>query len=203
MTICAQHTSARATERPYMAFTNHLPDQDTSVTRTVVDSNIGNFNIEEGPSHVTTPEIPIFEAMAASKARARGDDDVTWDVDAWVVSGAGRFTNRAVYTFNGDTLPAGLTKSGYTVQCREVTPPSRIPHNKVFDSANVQLSGGFLNLVVPGGQQPSSDNNHAVNSAEIVTAEQNILHGSVRTTAIFSEEPGTCHGQCPPHFLSR
>ena len=118
------------------------------------------------------------------------------DDGSWVVPDAGTFSNRAVYTFDQDTLPDGLTISDYTVQCREEArrDPIRIPYNERFHPKNVQLSNGFLNLTVPGGQEPTKKSNYAISCAEVTTVEQSILYGSIRTNAILSPEPGTCHG---------
>ncbi|KAJ9605490.1 hypothetical protein H2200_010147 [Cladophialophora chaetospira] len=125
-----------------------------------------------------------------------GDDGVVRrDDGSWVVPGVGRFKKRAVYTFEQATLPAGLTKSNYTLKCRTANrPQDGVPYNEIFKPKNVQLSNGFLNLIVPGGQKPTKEDNYAISCAEVTTVEQNILYASVRTTAIFSQEPGTCHG---------
>ncbi|EXJ54183.1 hypothetical protein A1O7_09520 [Cladophialophora yegresii CBS 114405] len=120
-----------------------------------------------------------------------GDDDVTGGDGAWVVPGVGTFQKRAVYIFDGCSLPAGLWKSNYTIQSRTV---GQIPYNVRFDPANVQLCNGFLTLAVPGGQQPTQADNYAIRCAEVTTIDQNILYASVRTKAIFSQEPGTVHG---------
>lgn len=105
----------------------------------------------------------------------------------WVVPGTGTFANKSVFTFTGSSLPAGLSASNYQVDDRS----GGAPYNHVFKPANVAVSGGFLNLKVPGGQTPNA--NTAISSAEVVTTT-NLLYGSVRTNAIFSTVPGTCHG---------
>ncbi|OCT54236.1 glycoside hydrolase family 16 protein [Cladophialophora carrionii] len=123
------------------------------------------------------------------------DGDVTGRDGAWVVPGVGTFQKRAVYTFDECSLPAGLHKSNYTVQSRRVGYGNpQIPYNERFDPANVQLRNGFLTLTVPGGQQPTQADNYAIRCAEITTVDQNILYASVRTKAIFCQEPGTIHG---------
>ena len=105
----------------------------------------------------------------------------------WVVPGTGTFANKSVFTFNGNSLPAGLSASDYEVDDQS----GGAPYNHVFQPANVAVSGGYLNLKVPGGQTP--DANTAISSAEITTNTK-MLYGSVRTNAIFSTVPGTCHG---------
>jgi hypothetical protein len=105
----------------------------------------------------------------------------------WVVDGTGTFANKKVFTFEGTSLPAGLTSSKYQVDDQS----AGAPYNHCFDPSNVVVSDGFLNLKVPGGQEPTSDN--AISCAEITTKFK-IQYGSVRTNAIFSTVPGTCHG---------
>lgn len=117
--------------------------------------------------------------------------------DAWVVPGVGSFMNQAVYSFKGNTFPDGLRKSNYTIYSSEATEPHRIPHNIRYDPANVRCQKGYLNLTVPGAQNPNSSSDNAVNCAEVATVEDDILYASVRTRAIFSKEPGTCHGWNP------
>ncbi|OAP55906.1 hypothetical protein AYL99_10058 [Fonsecaea erecta] len=118
-------------------------------------------------------------------------EEVTADGDKWVVPGVGKFTHRALYTFQGHSLPDGLKKSNYSVYCKNA---GDIPFNERYDPANVRCSRGLLRLTVPGGQKPSKQTGYAVSCAEVTTVEENILYGSFRTTAVFSTEPGTCHG---------
>lgn len=163
--------------------------------------------------------VSTANLVAASEVRTRQDDsdrggdsaeniqdeedsDVEREDDGWAVAGVGTFQNRAVYTFDGKTLPHGLYPSNYTVACRDTVPPIQIPYNEQFDPANVRVAQGFLNLKVPGGQAPTDANNNAISCAEVTTSANNILYGSVRTRAIFSSEPGTCHGQFLKHWGS-
>ncbi len=121
-----------------------------------------------------------------------------WD-DSWILPEVGTYKNKATYTFGGNTLPTGLLPSDYGVQDRHSKTINQIPYNHRFDPDNVRVTDGFLSLTVPGGQKPGSSSDDDTESvpiscAEIVTGEGNIRYASVRTRAIFSKEPGSCHG---------
>ena len=133
-------------------------------------------------------------ATEPATAGTSDEEAVTRQDDGWHVPGVGVFTKRAVYTFEGDKLPAGLLASDYSVDCRGRPPPNQALYNERFAPANVKVANGFLNLLVPGGQQPTSDNKYEISCAEVTTREANIQNGSFRTIAIFCAEPGTCHG---------
>ncbi|KAH0421913.1 glycoside hydrolase family 16 protein [Colletotrichum camelliae] len=97
---------------------------------------------------------------------------------SYVVDGKYTFANRAIFNFaTGTTLPSGLYRSTYSVGTHS------------YSAANAVVSGGYLNLIVPGGQtaQPYS-------CGEVVTTAGNIKYASVRTVAIFSEPYGVCNG---------
>ncbi|EXJ82604.1 hypothetical protein A1O3_06417 [Capronia epimyces CBS 606.96] len=113
--------------------------------------------------------------------------------DRWVVDGVGSFDNQAIYVFDQD-MPAGLTKSNYLCRQQGMDGLQPIPYNIRYDPINVQVSNGVLALTVPGQQNPDRDPDTAVSCAEITTVEEKILYASVRTNAIFSQVPGTCHG---------
>ena len=100
--------------------------------------------------------------------------------------GAGTFTNHAVYTFDGNTLPAGLTPNTDTV--------GGTPFTRTYDRSLVSVSGGYLNLKVPGGQNTSP-----IRSAGVNTIANNILYASVRTKAIFSSVEGTVQSKSSHH----
>jgi hypothetical protein len=88
------------------------------------------------------------------------------------------FSNKAIYTFTGNRLPAGLSASTYNVG-----------GNRVFKESNVVVRNGFLELRVPGGQKAMP-----YTCGQIVTDVDNIVSASVRTTAILTENPGTING---------
>lgn len=92
--------------------------------------------------------------------------------------GVGTFMNHATYSFNGNSLPAGLYKNTDTVGGK--------PFGRTYDPRLVTVSGGYLNLIVPGGQKTSP-----IRGAGVNTVANDILYASVRTKAIFSAIPGT------------
>ncbi|OLN88137.1 hypothetical protein CCHL11_00152 [Colletotrichum chlorophyti] len=99
----------------------------------------------------------------------------------YVVDSFGTFANRAIFNFTGrTTLPSGLYASNWDIG----SPPTH-----TFQPANVVVSGGYLNLKVPGGQTTKP-----YRSAEVITTANNIKYASVRTVAIFSEPAGVCNG---------
>ena len=93
------------------------------------------------------------------------------------------FANELHFTFTGTSLPSGLYASDYVV------PDPSAPYNHVFTPANAYVSGGYLNLLVPGGQTTSP-----LSSGEVGTTVSNIFHASVRTVAILTDVHGVCNG---------
>ena len=63
------------------------------------------------------------------------------------------------------------------------------PYSQQYTTANIQVSGGSLQLKVPGGQKASP-----VTGAQVYTTDTDILYGSVRTRMQVSSVAGTCHG---------
>lgn len=63
------------------------------------------------------------------------------------------------------------------------------PYHRIGDPDLVSVSGGYLNMKVPGGQTTSP-----IRTAQIQTTETDILYASVRTTAILSPVQGVCNG---------
>lgn len=118
-------------------------------------------------------------------------DIVTNTGSCYSISGVGTFTTKKVYEFDSDSLPADLQISSYLVYERK----AGNPWNHGFVTSNVYVQDGYLNLVVPGHQDPAKDSRKAIYGGEVYTAEQGILYGSVRTNVIFDKEPGTCQGQ--------
>ncbi len=110
----------------------------------------------------------------------------------WTVPGAGGFTQFANYTFQNTATspPSGLMASNYIVADSPGTPTATYNHS--FIPADVTVSGGFLQLKVPGGQTQSP-----LKCAEVVTTLSDIHYASVRTTAIFSSVAGTVNGKYP------
>jgi hypothetical protein len=106
---------------------------------------------------------------------------------SFVAPGTGTFTNHAIYTFPGTTLPAGLYKNLDSV--------GGTPYSRIGDAALVTVSGGYLNLKVPGGQKSSP-----IRGAGVNTVASDILYASVRTKAIFSSVRGTVQSKWPYHL---
>lgn len=107
----------------------------------------------------------------------------------WVVNGAGSFTTSKTITFTGTTLTSELVRSAYRVNDTE-QPPYAAKYDHQFMPALATVSGGYLQLKVPGGQ-----NTNPLQCSEVETSAQNILYASVRTTAILGGPAGTCNGK--------
>lgn len=119
------------------------------------------------------------------------NEGATTDSCTNVIDGVGTFTNSAVYTFNGSTLPEGLhAPDGELIKDRDH--PSPAPYNHVFQASNVAIKDGFLQIKVPGGQTPATAPNFAITGGQVFTEDAGILYASVRTHAILDTEPGTC-----------
>jgi hypothetical protein len=99
---------------------------------------------------------------------------------AWIVSGI-EFWHSGVYTFQNG-LPAGLQIANW---------PTGL--NWQADAANVKFNNGYLELWVPGGQNPPSGTRYS--GAEVDTVDKNIAYGSFRTVAILTQTPGVCNGR--------
>lgn len=104
------------------------------------------------------------------------------------IDGVGTFTNSAIYTFTGSSLPAGLhISNGENVTDRN----HGAPYNHVFLASNVAIGDGYLQIKVPGGQNPGASSNYDISSGQVFTDDAGILYASVRTRAVFSKVPGT------------
>ena len=108
----------------------------------------------------------------------------------WVVSGAGSFTQSQTFDFSSNAFPStGLAKSTDTIAA------GGAPYSQLYQTANVIVTGGSLQLKVPGGQNTSP-----IKGAEVYTTDKDILYGSVRTRVQVSNVAGTCHGKSPSIF---
>ncbi|MCJ1296956.1 hypothetical protein MMC34_008525 [Xylographa carneopallida] len=103
----------------------------------------------------------------------------------WVVAGSGSFTHTQTFDFTQikDFPTADLAISNHGIEA------GTAPHSQMYNSDQVSIYEGTLQLKVPGGQTASP-----IYGAEVQTSVQDILYGSVRTTIQVSEVPGTCHG---------
>lgn len=98
----------------------------------------------------------------------------------YVVSRQAEFDNHVSWTFEGGSLPEGLTASNYGAgETREFIPDNAI------------VRGGYLELLVNGGQTAMP-----YTCGEVVTNVENIKFASVRTVAILTEPAGVCNGEC-------
>lgn len=103
--------------------------------------------------------------------------------------GAGDFAFSQKFDFSSATsLPAGLATSTDTIGA------GTAPYSQLYTTANVHVSGGSLQLKVPGRQHASP-----ITGAEVYTITKDILYASVRTWVQVSNVAGTCHG----NFVSR
>lgn len=96
----------------------------------------------------------------------------------YIVSRQAEFDNHVSWTFEGESLPEGLSVSAYPVQ-----------DTHVYKSDNIAVRDGYLELLVPGGQSAMP-----YTCGEVVTDVDNIKYASVRTVAILSEPAGVCNG---------
>jgi hypothetical protein len=95
---------------------------------------------------------------------------------------AQEYASTTTFEFSGSTLPTGLSASNYKV--------GKKPNQHEYISNNVEVSGGFLNLKVNGGQSTDS----AICSGEVVT-DFTISSARVETYAILAEVPGVVNGK--------
>ena len=102
----------------------------------------------------------------------------------WVVDGAASFTHHQIFDFTQMTnLPSGLVVS------TDPIPAGSAPFSQHYTADNIAVTGGTLQLKVPGGQTASP-----ILGAELATADKDILYGSVTTTVQISSVAGTTHG---------
>lgn len=176
--------------------------QTTTVTSTVTTTRISTVTMCPTGTSTTRPSTTTTSTTrplttttngqpTTSTSTAASSAEPTFNGCTWNVEGAGSFKNKKVFTFFEPGLPSGLYASNYMVYDTY----NGLPYNHKFETSNVYSDGNFLNLKVQGTTNPASLPQQAISSAEIVTTENNILYASVRTNAIFSTVPGTCHGE--------
>jgi hypothetical protein len=98
---------------------------------------------------------------------------------------AQEYASTTTFEFSGSTLPTGLSASNYKV--------GKIPNQHEYISNNVEVSGGFLNLKVNGGQSTDT----AICSGEVVT-DFTFSSARVETYAVLSDVPGVVNGNSKP-----
>ena len=107
----------------------------------------------------------------------------------YTVAGVGSFTRYSSWNFASLTsLPTDLKKSEYNVTDQAGNPNAK--YNHWFQAANVAVSGGYLQLKVPGGQKTGP-----IKSAEVGTCATNIVYASTRVVGIMGNSAGTVCGR--------
>jgi len=103
----------------------------------------------------------------------------------YAVPGVGTFNSHFKIDFTTATsLPSPLVKSTYTVNA------GTAPYARQFNASNIIISPGHpLQMVIPGDQTQGP-----VQSAQMTTAYDDVLYGSVRTVAKASSISGAVHG---------
>ena len=93
-----------------------------------------------------------------------------------------QYAKSTTFIFSGESLPTGLAASTYIVKDG--------PKEHEFVPQNAYVHGGYLNLLVNGGQQ----HDEVVWCGEVSTTFT-VESASVETYAILSAEPGVCNGE--------
>jgi len=92
------------------------------------------------------------------------------------------YASTTTFEFAGAALPTGLVPSEW--------PIGEAPYQHEYRRENVVVSDGFLNLIVPGGQQ----DDEVIWAAEIST-DFTVASARVETYAILTDVPGVCNGK--------
>ena len=129
--------------------------------------------------------LALFTAFAAIVAETTSPDGI-FDGCNYQVEGAGAFSSHFAFDFTTmDTLPDELIASTY-----QVGPGPYAPYAHIFNPSNIVLrSGQPMQMIVPGAQ--TSD---PLETCQLVTSYDDVLHASVRTVAQASPINGTVHG---------
>ncbi|KAF6831183.1 hypothetical protein CPLU01_06881 [Colletotrichum plurivorum] len=120
--------------------------------------------------------ILLAASQAAALVRSPKPTQTTggWSVGGYI------YARRSIFNFaTGTALPEGLYRSTWPID-----------DTHIYQAENAVVSGGYLNLKVPGGQTAKP-----YKCAEVSTTFSNIKYASVRTVAIFSNPAGVCNGQ--------
>jgi len=104
--------------------------------------------------------------------------------------GAAAFAATTTFDFSQATAfpDSGLSIDSGTIGSKPLS------HN--FDAANVAVKDGYLQLLVPGGQEGQQ----TISSAQVSTTFD-VKYASVRTWAILTEVAGVCNGRLPSPSL--
>lgn len=116
----------------------------------------------------------IFTVQAAAATRKKTTTTSTSTTSTYLSS--------TTFLFQGTTLPSGLSASTWLVNTQ--------PQAHQFSPSNVYVSGGYLNLLVPGRQSSTAN----ISAGEVST-DFTIASASVETYAILTNVPGVCNGE--------
>ena len=139
---------------------------------------------DTSPADTAEPE-PKTDTAGASPEKSPPASPKSTEEDSGCSKAPGTsvtFANHVSYNFSSlDAIPQGLQVSDYPGGG-----DSDAPATHTFSKDNVAVKDGYLELRVPGGQSST------IKSAEVSTAVEDMLHASVRMTAILSAVEGTC-----------
>ena len=138
------------------------------------------------PSVAPTSSVAPSPASNAAAPPASGGSSAQPVISGcvWVVDGAASFTHQQIFDFSQiRSLPSGLAISTDSIAAGSA------PYSQLYTVDNIAVTGGALQLKVPGGQTSSP-----ILGAELATVDKDILYGSVRTMVQISSVAGTTHG---------
>ena len=138
------------------------------------------------PQTTASPEPTVPSVSTPSTAQGSPTSDPQIGPGCpWNIPNAGIFTHSLMVDFTklSDFPSTGLKTSTVNIAA------GSSPFSQQYVPANVAVADGSLQLKVPGGQTSSP-----IQGAQIVASDQDILYGSVRTTAQASSVAGTVHG---------
>ena len=140
-----------------------------------------------GTCQTTAPPVPTVPSVP-TPSTAQGSPTSDSQIDSgcpWIIPSAGTFTHSLIVDF---TKLSAFPSTGLKMSTVNIAAGSS-PYSQQYVPANVAVADGSLQLKVPGNQASSP-----IQGAQIVASDQDILYGSVRTTAQASSVAGTVHG---------
>ncbi|MCJ1401144.1 hypothetical protein MMC11_004356 [Xylographa trunciseda] len=158
----------------------------SSTTSSACSTTISTSTSTTGITLTSSTSSPVIStAVSPATSSVSTSPEPIQSGCLWVVAGSGSFTHTQTFDFTQltDFPSADLSISNYDIEA------GKAPYSQIYNSDQVSIDDGTLQLKVPGGQTTSP-----IYGAEVQTTVQDILYGSVRTTVQVSEVPGTCHG---------
>ena len=180
-------TAAAASSAPLLSLTTLVPVISTStLAPTLLHSQATPVSLSTSTTTSSTSALAPTFTVSSPTGFVDSSPPATQSGCLWVVPGSGSFTHTQTFDFTQlSEFPSDdLTISNYDIAA------GTAPFSQKYSNEQVSLSDGTLQLLVPGGQSTSP-----ILGAEVQTTIQDILYGSVRTTVLVSEVPGTCHGK--------